>query len=61
MSETDDYWQGDFTLRQEEDPPGAAEPLPVERLGASGITVGGRELAVLLGPVYRVLTEDVDA
>lgn len=55
----DDYWVGDFTLRQDELPdprPGRAGPLPVERLAAPDITVRGRGLGTLLAPVYRALT-----
>jgi hypothetical protein len=49
------FWQGTFTVREPAaDEP--AEPLPLEALGASGISVGGRDLAVLLAPVYRRLT-----
>ncbi|MFI2607300.1 hypothetical protein [Kitasatospora sp. NPDC018619] len=53
------YWRGDFTLRpapaEEEGPAGAEgpeEPAP-RRLGRSGITVHGRDLAALLAPAYR--------
>ncbi|MFF7634174.1 hypothetical protein ACFZB9_13610 [Kitasatospora sp. NPDC008050] len=50
------YWQGDFTLRREGEPAVApAGPLPLERLAAPEITVRGRNLAVLLAPVYRAL------
>lgn len=50
------YWQGDFTLRREGEPAAApAGPLPLERLAAPEITVRGRNLAVLLAPVYRAL------
>ncbi|GAA1223580.1 hypothetical protein GCM10009665_12330 [Kitasatospora nipponensis] len=62
----DDYWDGDFTLRQDTGPPAAdvdpapgVDPvpvLPIERLAAPEITVRGRNLAVLLAPVYRALT-----
>jgi hypothetical protein len=61
VTDLDDYWQGDFTLRQEDgaeltaDAP--AEPLPIDQLAAPEITVGGRNLALLLGPAYRALTE----
>ncbi|MFJ6385560.1 hypothetical protein ACIQI7_36835 [Kitasatospora sp. NPDC092039] len=48
------YWRGDFTLRpvptEEED--GPDEPS-LRRLGRSGITVHGRDLAVLLAPAYE--------
>ncbi|MFJ2777420.1 MULTISPECIES: hypothetical protein [unclassified Kitasatospora] len=45
-----DYWRGDFTLRAEavED---RIEPS-LSRLGPSGITVRGRDLATLLAPAY---------
>ncbi|WP_327067606.1 hypothetical protein OG500_17440 [Kitasatospora sp. NBC_01250] len=50
------YWQGDFTLRREGASAAPAGPLPIERLTAPEITVRGRNLAVLLAPVYRALT-----
>ncbi|GHF46526.1 hypothetical protein GCM10018790_25070 [Kitasatospora xanthocidica] len=53
------YWRGDFTLRPappEPDPEEPDEPS-LRRLGRSGITVHGRDLAVLLTPVYEVLRD----
>ncbi|MEU3572596.1 hypothetical protein AB0E96_29860 [Kitasatospora sp. NPDC036755] len=48
------YWRGDFTLRpapaREEDGP---DESSLRRLGRSGITVHGRDLAVLLAPAYE--------
>ncbi|MFJ2865031.1 hypothetical protein [Kitasatospora sp. NPDC087314] len=48
------YWGGDFTLRPA--PPEPAddpdEPSP-HRLGRSGVTVRGRDLAALLAPAYE--------
>ncbi|MBV6697069.1 hypothetical protein [Kitasatospora aureofaciens] len=44
------YWRGDFTLRAEE-PEEEGEPS-LRRLGPSGITVRGRDLAALLAPAY---------
>ncbi|MEV7182800.1 hypothetical protein [Kitasatospora sp. NPDC093102] len=47
------YWRGDFTLHPappEED--GPDEPS-LRRLGRSGITVHGRDLAALLAPAYE--------
>jgi hypothetical protein len=55
----DDYWVGDFTVRQEDlaaTGPGRRGPLPVERLASPDITVRGRGLGALLAPVYRALT-----
>lgn len=45
------YWRGDFTLPQapDEEPD---EPS-LRRLGRSGITVHGRDLAILLAPAYE--------
>ncbi|MEU4113165.1 hypothetical protein AB0F71_01520 [Kitasatospora sp. NPDC028055] len=45
------YWRGDFTLPQapDEEPD---EPS-LDRLGRSGITVHGRDLATLLAPAYQ--------
>ncbi|GAB7182324.1 hypothetical protein ATKI12_2155 [Kitasatospora sp. Ki12] len=58
------YWRGDFTLRPAPPEPDPEEPDPEEpdepslrRLGRSGITVHGRDLAVLLTPVYEVLRD----
>ncbi|MCC9307631.1 hypothetical protein LN042_11040 [Kitasatospora sp. RB6PN24] len=56
MTDPDDFWSGDFTLRREPAEQAGAEPLPFERLAASGVTVGDRDLAQLLVPVYRALT-----
>ncbi|WP_035847700.1 hypothetical protein [Kitasatospora azatica] len=53
----DDYWRGEFTLQQEAPADGPSEPLPIELLAAPDITVGGRNLALLLAPVYRALTD----
>lgn len=44
-----DYWRGDFTLHPAPEEP--AEPS-LRRLGPSGITVRGRDLAVLLARAY---------
>jgi hypothetical protein len=70
MTERDDFWGGDITLRREPaepaEPsgpsglsgpgkPGAAAP-PLDRLAGSGLTVAGRDLAQLLAPVYQALT-----
>jgi hypothetical protein len=52
----DDFWSGDFTLRREPPEQTGAEPLPFERPAGGGVTVGGRDLAQLLAPVYRALT-----
>ncbi len=49
------YWRGDFTLRPappEGEPPEPDEPS-LRRLGRSGITVHGRDLAALLAPAYE--------
>ncbi|MGW2252160.1 hypothetical protein ACWCXH_18445 [Kitasatospora sp. NPDC001660] len=48
------YWRGDFTLRAEEHPEEGRETgePSLRRLGPSGITVRGRDLAVLLAPAY---------
>ncbi|MGW3076962.1 MULTISPECIES: hypothetical protein [unclassified Kitasatospora] len=50
------YWRGDFTLRpapaEDEDENGPDEPS-LRRLGRSGITVHGRDLATVLGPAYE--------
>ncbi|MFH9353466.1 hypothetical protein [Kitasatospora sp. NPDC017646] len=43
------YWRGDFTLETPDEEP--AEPS-LNRLGRSGITVHGRDLAALLAPAY---------
>ncbi|MFJ9775246.1 hypothetical protein ACIRVF_29025 [Kitasatospora sp. NPDC101157] len=43
------YWRGDFTLKTPDEEP--AEPS-LNRLGRSGITVHGRDLAALLAPAY---------
>ncbi|MFD9689900.1 hypothetical protein [Kitasatospora sp. NPDC059088] len=45
------YWRGDFTLSPTPD----EEPVEpsLHRLGRSGITVHGRDLATLLAPVYE--------
>ncbi|MFJ3214622.1 hypothetical protein ACIPLC_01660 [Kitasatospora sp. NPDC086801] len=48
------YWGGDFTLRPA--PPGPAEEpgeSSLRRLGRSGVTVRGRDLATLLAPAYE--------
>ncbi|MGW6917390.1 hypothetical protein ACWGB8_26690 [Kitasatospora sp. NPDC054939] len=47
-----DYWRGDFVLRRPDAEPSAADPSPA-RLGRSGITVRGRDLADLLAPAYE--------
>ncbi|MGW7449487.1 hypothetical protein [Kitasatospora sp. NPDC054795] len=49
------YWCGDFTLRR---PPATAEEdgpdeSSLRRLGRSGITVHGRDLALVLAPAYE--------
>ncbi|MET8542712.1 hypothetical protein ABZW03_18955 [Kitasatospora sp. NPDC004799] len=49
------YWRGDFTLRPAptaEEADGPDEPS-LRRLGRSGITVHGRDLAAVLGPAYE--------
>ncbi|MER7750723.1 hypothetical protein [Kitasatospora sp. NPDC097643] len=51
------YWRGDFTLPTAPPPDrGGADDEPDEpslrRLGRSGITVRGRDLATLLAPAY---------
>lgn len=50
------YWRGDFTLRPDPpraDPPQEDQDEPsLRRLGRSGITVHGRDLATLLAPAY---------
>ncbi|MFF7990300.1 hypothetical protein ACFZDG_10980 [Kitasatospora xanthocidica] len=53
------YWRGDFTLRPvppEPDPEEPDEPS-LRRLGRSGITVHGRDLAALLAPAYEALRD----
>ncbi|MEU9042407.1 MULTISPECIES: hypothetical protein [unclassified Kitasatospora] len=45
------YWRGDFALRPEAPEEEPDEPSP-HRLGRSGITAHGRDLAVLLAPAY---------
>jgi hypothetical protein len=51
----DGFWDGDFTLHADE--PAARPGAPaIDSLGPSGITVRGRDLAVLLAPSYRRLT-----
>ncbi|MDH6138396.1 hypothetical protein [Kitasatospora acidiphila] len=55
-TELDDFWSGDFTLRREPPEQAGAEPPPFELPAAGGVTVGGRDLAQLLAPVYRALT-----
>jgi hypothetical protein len=61
VTDPDDFWSGDFTLRQ--DPPEQAgdtqagdAPPPYQRSAGGGLTVAGRDLAQLLAPVYRALT-----
>ncbi|MFD9129019.1 hypothetical protein [Kitasatospora sp. NPDC059571] len=49
------FWDGDFTLGVEDGDARAAAPA-IEGLGRSGITIGGRDLAVLLAPAYRRFT-----
>ncbi|MEV7021158.1 hypothetical protein [Kitasatospora sp. NPDC093558] len=44
------YWRGDFTLRTEE--PAEEDEPSLRRLGPSGITVRGRDLAAVLAPAY---------
>ncbi|MFG3226521.1 hypothetical protein ACGF07_17280 [Kitasatospora sp. NPDC048194] len=45
------YWRGDFTLHP--DPPDEEpDESSLRRLGRSGITVHGRDLATLLAPAY---------
>ncbi|MEV7603500.1 hypothetical protein AB0O91_39645 [Kitasatospora sp. NPDC089797] len=48
------YWRGDFTLRPEPPEDGPDEPS-LRRLGRSGITVHGRDLATVLAPAYETL------
>lgn len=53
------YWRGDFTLSPappEDGPDRPDEPSP-RRLGRSGITVHGRDLAVLLAPAYEAFRD----
>ncbi|GAA5003301.1 hypothetical protein [Kitasatospora paranensis] len=51
----DGFWDGDFTLHADE--PAARPGAPaIDSLGPSGVTVRGRDLAVLLAPSYRRLT-----
>ncbi|MET8625690.1 hypothetical protein ABZW30_18410 [Kitasatospora sp. NPDC004669] len=45
------YWRGDFTLRPDRPDEDPDEPS-LRRLGRSGITVHGRDLATLLAPAY---------
>ncbi|MEV7929197.1 hypothetical protein [Kitasatospora sp. NPDC088779] len=48
------YWGGGFTLRPA--PPGPEEEPDepsLRRLGRSGVTVRGRDLATLLAPAYE--------
>ncbi|MFC8450875.1 hypothetical protein [Kitasatospora sp. NPDC057223] len=51
-----DYWKGSFTLREEPDAPPPEQATALAGLGPSGITVRGRELAVLLAPAYEAFT-----
>ncbi|MQS13480.1 hypothetical protein F7Q99_14685 [Streptomyces kaniharaensis] len=46
------YWRGDFTLRAEAQQDGEPDEPSLRRLGPSGITVRGRDLATLLAPAY---------
>ncbi|MEU8920709.1 hypothetical protein AB0D10_07160 [Kitasatospora sp. NPDC048545] len=50
------YWRGDFTLRPAPPEEQSDEPS-LRRLGRSGITVHGRDLAALLAPAYDVLRD----
>ncbi|MFG2824333.1 hypothetical protein ACGFX4_33500 [Kitasatospora sp. NPDC048365] len=50
----EDFWRGGFTLRA--DPGNDVRLSAVPDLDPSGITVRGRDLAVLLAPAYRDLT-----
>ncbi|MFJ8626571.1 hypothetical protein ACIRD3_27570 [Kitasatospora sp. NPDC093550] len=45
------YWRGDFTLSPDTPEEEPDEPS-LHRLGRSGITAYGRDLATLLAPVY---------
>ncbi|KJK59552.1 hypothetical protein [Saccharothrix sp. ST-888] len=71
----DTFWEGDFTLHatpaapvspaSEPDPapgsaPGPAPDPAIAALGPSGIRIAGRDLATLLVPTYRQLTEPAD-
>ncbi|WP_031069434.1 hypothetical protein [Streptomyces sp. NRRL WC-3742] len=50
------YWRGDFTLTPAESPSETEDDTPApRRLGRSGITVHGRDLATLLLPAYEAL------
>ncbi|WBP88144.1 hypothetical protein [Kitasatospora cathayae] len=51
------YWRGDFTLRPESPAEEPDEPS-LRRLGRSGITVHGRDLAALLAPAYDAFRSD---
>ncbi|MEV7179250.1 hypothetical protein [Kitasatospora sp. NPDC093679] len=48
------FWDGDFTLRTDDEDRPAAPAL--DPLGPSGSTVRGRDLADLLAPAYRRFT-----
>ncbi|MEU9075924.1 hypothetical protein [Kitasatospora sp. NPDC048538] len=52
------YWGGGFTLRPAppEHPDEAGGPS-LRRLGRSGVTVRGRDLATLLAPAYRAFVD----
>ncbi|MDH6111255.1 hypothetical protein P3T36_003279 [Kitasatospora sp. MAP12-15] len=50
------YWQGEFTLRDGAEPEEPPPPPAIEQLPPPKITVRGRNLAVLLAPVYRAMT-----
>ena len=49
----EDFWRGAFTLRADA---GSDNAPAAQELDPSGITVRGRDLAVLLAPAYRELT-----
>ncbi len=52
------FWEGDFTLGADPDAQAPAAAWAIEGLGASGIRIGGRDLAAVLAPAYRKLTGD---
>ncbi|WP_035800457.1 hypothetical protein [Kitasatospora mediocidica] len=52
----EDYWLGEFVLGEAADDEEEEAELPVDRLPPPQITVRGRNLAVLLAPVYRAMT-----
>ncbi|MFI6153113.1 hypothetical protein ACIBCA_10500 [Kitasatospora sp. NPDC051170] len=49
------YWRGDFTLTPEAPSEKEDDTPAPRRLGRSGITAHGRDLATLLLPAYEAL------